>query len=170
MPLPAQAVLFRRGFLLLWAEERATLTLSRIQLISRGQPEMKITSVLVLMIVLFGFFGCAGWQGGQTQSAVQGDNFTVGNVQRTVKIGMSSAEVVQALGSPNLVTTESDRTQVWVYDKVASTVSHSGTDVWYLVGVANSSATSSSQSTITVIVKFDANDKVRDFAYHASKF
>ena len=131
---------------------------------------MKILNALIALSVFVFFCGCADWQARHTQAGVQGENFTLGNVQRTVKIGMSSAEVVEALGSPNMVTTDADRTQVWVYDKMATNVAQQGTGVWYIVGVAKSDARSTSQSTITVIVKFDQEDKVRDFAYHSTKF
>ncbi|MCH7636898.1 MAG: hypothetical protein IIA12_04430 [Proteobacteria bacterium] len=40
------------------------------------------------------------------------------------------------------------------------------------VGAGSTSAgsTSSSQRTLTVIVNFDANNDVRDFSYHSSRF
>ena len=40
-----------------------------------------------------------------------------------------------------------------------------------ILGASQSAAaTSKSQRTLTVIVKFDENSKVRDFAYHSSRF
>ena len=53
-----------------------------------------------------------------------GDRITVGKVQREIKIGMSSAQVVEILGSPNIVSTDEERREVWVYDKVATDVSY----------------------------------------------
>jgi hypothetical protein len=49
-----------------------------------------------------------------------GDRVTVGTVQREIKIGMTNADVVQVLGSPNMVTTDEQRREQWVYDKIAT--------------------------------------------------
>ena len=102
------------------------------------------------------------------------DTLTVGKVQRQIRIGMTSAEVAEVLGSPNVVTTDEERREVWVYDKVSSDVTYSqseGYGTLILLGTTRGSGSSStSQKTLTIIVKFDANSKVRDFAYHSSKF
>ena len=87
---------------------------------------------------------------------------------------MSGADVVSALGSPNIVTTDDMRRETWVYDKISTTVarSESSSGVFLLiVGSGSSSgAASRSQRTLTVIIKFDPSGKVRDFAYHTSRF
>lgn len=87
---------------------------------------------------------------------------------------MSSAEVVEALGSPNMVTTDSERRETWVYDKVSTTVSSKSSEsgVWLLLFAASGSSAraSSNQRTLTIIVKFDGEGKVRDFAYRTSTF
>jgi len=43
------------------------------------------------------------------------DRITVGVVQKEIRIGMSGADVVGVIGSPNIVSTDSDRNEVWVY-------------------------------------------------------
>ena len=104
----------------------------------------------------------------------QADKITVGTVQREIRIGMSSAQVLEVLGSPNVVSTDENRCEVWAYDKMATDVSYSNSDggVWLLIGAVggSSGAASKSQRTLTIIVKFDENKKVRDFAYHSSSF
>ncbi len=103
-----------------------------------------------------------------------GDRVTVGKVQREVRIGMPSAQVIEVLGSPNIVSTDENRLEVWVYDKIATDVAYSNSNggVWLILGAVagNSGATSTSQRTLTIVVKFDADKKVRDFAYHSSSF
>jgi len=103
-----------------------------------------------------------------------GDRLTVGTVQKEIRVGMSGAEVAAALGSPNIVTTDEARREVWVYDKMATTSVSSRSDFGatiLILGFASSAgAHSTSQRTLTVIIKFDENKKVRDFAYHASSF
>jgi outer membrane protein assembly factor BamE (lipoprotein component of BamABCDE complex) len=118
------------------------------------------------------------------------DRLSVGKVQREIRTGMSSAQVVEVLGSPNMVTTDEKRREVWVYDKIATehaySTSSGGISALILGGrVGGSSAlgggvgpgfskgtgaTSTSQRTLTIIIKFDEQNKVRDFAYRQSSF
>ena len=97
---------------------------------------------------------------------------TVGKVQREIKVGMSSAAVAEILGSPNVVTTDEKRREVWVYDKIASEriASSSASSIFLFFGDQNQGASSSSQRTLTIIIKFDESSLVRDFAYHTSRF
>ncbi len=102
------------------------------------------------------------------------DRVTVGKVQREIRVGMPSAQVIEVLGSPNIVSSDENRLEVWVYDKIATDVSYSSSNggVWLILGAVggNSGAVSTSQRTLTIVVKFDADKKVRDFAYHSSSF
>lgn len=97
------------------------------------------------------------------------EKITVGNVQREVKVGMSGAEVAAILGSPNIVSTDSERREVWIYDKINTTLTHSAShsSFWY---TSPAGAISTNQKTLTVIIKFDGNKKVRDFSYRQSSF
>tara|TARA_S200000501_G_C20736744_1_gene705432 strand:+ start:286 stop:726 length:441 start_codon:yes stop_codon:yes gene_type:complete len=128
---------------------------------------------LILLALLTGCMS-ASKHGAEVNRAVEGDNLTVGSVQKKISVGMSGADVVSALGSPNIVTTDDMRRETWVYDKISTTVarSESSSGVFLLiVGSGSSSgAASRSQRTLTVIIKFDPSGKVRDFAYHTSRF
>ncbi|MCL5777169.1 hypothetical protein M1105_09240 [Limibaculum sp. FT325] len=108
---------------------------------------------------------------GSTQAT---ENLTAGKVQREIRVGMTSAEVVEALGSPNLVTTDEQRREVWVYDKISTerVVSTSGARAGLILfGVQQSAgASSTSQRTLTVVIKYDNEGRVRDFAYRQSAF
>jgi outer membrane protein assembly factor BamE (lipoprotein component of BamABCDE complex) len=95
---------------------------------------------------------------------------TLGTVQREVRKGMSAAAVAEALGSPNIVTTDEERREVWIYDRIATErVQESGYATLVLVGYSRD-AGAMSQRALTVIVKFDGEKRVRDYAYHASRF
>jgi outer membrane protein assembly factor BamE (lipoprotein component of BamABCDE complex) len=127
------------------------------------------------------------------RAAVQDDSgqrITVGTVQREIRVGMSGAEVAQVLGSPNIVTTDEQRREVWIYDKISTekaySTSQGGISTLILGGALvgsglvggavapgygeSSGATSTTQKTLTVIIKFAEDGKVRDFAYHTSQF
>jgi len=99
---------------------------------------------------------------------------TAGNVKRYVKKGISGAEVAEALGSPNITTKDENGKETWVYDKIATEVSYDESSFgWFIIlagGTQRSGAASQTQRTLTVVVKFDANDKVESFSYHQSKF
>lgn len=102
----------------------------------------------------------------------QGDTLSVGKVQRDIEIGMSSADVVSILGSPNMVTTDDQRRESWVYDKV-STEAMATTSrgfSFFLLPQNSKAAVSSTQKTLTIVIKFDNDGKVRDYAYHQTKF
>jgi outer membrane protein assembly factor BamE (lipoprotein component of BamABCDE complex) len=114
------------------------------------------------------------------------DRLTVGTVQKEIYVGMSGAEVATILGSPNIVSTDGNRDEVWIYDKFATDAAYSKSNTGLLgliVGVGgdvgaggvgfkshSSGADSRSQRTLTVVVKFDGDKRVRDFAYHTSRF
>jgi outer membrane protein assembly factor BamE (lipoprotein component of BamABCDE complex) len=109
-----------------------------------------------------------------TQAAPEGDRLTLGTVQKNIRKGMNATEVLEAMGSPNIVTSGENGTETWVYDKIATDTVHSGSGAWWFVvvsgGSTNSRATSESQRTLTLIIKFDEQKKVTDLAYHSSRF
>lgn len=146
---------------------------------------MRNLATVVLIPILLA--GCAS--AGDHRRAVQddsGDRLTVGTVQKEIRVGMSGAEVAVVLGSPNIVSTDEERREVWIYDKVATDFvqsSSSGGVSALLLGFGGSGgalgggnysssagAASRSQRTLTIIIKYDSEGKVRDFAYHTSKF
>ena len=103
-----------------------------------------------------------------------GSRVTLGTVQREIKVGMGSTDVVSALGSPNMVTTDDQRRETWVWDKVStesvSTSTMGGASILLLGVSGGSSVRSTTQRTLTVIVKFDLASRVRDFSYRSSAF
>ena len=109
-----------------------------------------------------------------TSNQPKEEELTVGIVQREIRIGMSAAEVAEEIGSPNIVTTDEERREVWIYDKISSEVSYQergGYGTLILIGTSSSSGSKeTSQKTLTIIIKFDEENKVRDFAYHSSRF
>lgn len=116
--------------------------------------------------------GCASasYQRQQVQDD-KGDRLTVGTVQRKIYVGMPSAEVAQVLGAPNIVSTDEERREVWIYDKIASDTVFSASDAGIkFLTVGATGAVSTNQRTLTIIIKFDKDSKVRDFAYHTSSF
>lgn len=150
--------------------------------------------VLMLIVSTLVLSGCevSAQKHRQNVRDDSGDRISVGKVQRSIRVGMSSAEVVETLGSPNIVSTDDKRRESWVYDKISTETVHStsaaGGGVSALVlgastgvpvggglgfggsGRKSAGAVATSQRTLTIIIKFDKFAKVRDIAYHASQF
>ena len=152
---------------------------------------MKIQHALSYVAIGICFIACSGAQA--HRAAVSDETtgkLTVGTVQREIREGMSGAEVASALGSPNVVTTDENRRETWIYDKISTERVYSsdsgGVSSLILGGgpvgagllsgigggsyASNSGAASTSQKTLTIIIKFDDKHRVRDFAYHSSSF
>jgi outer membrane protein assembly factor BamE (lipoprotein component of BamABCDE complex) len=140
-------------------------------------------NLIVSAIAVFIAAGCsATHHATDVREASDVDRVTVGTVQKEIVIGMSAADVASVLGSPNIVTTDDERQETWIYDKISSDVTYSrssGTIVGMIfgssaagagVGTTSAGSSSSSQRTLTVIIKYDGNNSVRDFSYHTSRF
>lgn len=126
--------------------------------------------MLIIALALMPFISACS----TTDYNLHEERMTVAKAQKEIKIGMPSSAVIEALGSPNMVTTDTERRETWVYDRVSTNVqsSSSSNGVWLLLFYADGSnrRTSSNQRTLTIIVKFDKNGFVRDFSYRTSSF
>ena len=161
---------------------------------------MKISSKVrgpIIAAIILPLMGCmSAHQHYQQTHGAQERQMTVGIVQKEIRKGMSAANVAEVLGSPNIVTTDAEGREVWVYDKISTDVTYSndtgGLGAILLIGGASggtavggealggglgsgsysrsAGAQSKTQRTLTVVIKFDEQKKVRDFAYHASRF
>ena len=144
-------------------------------------------NIILPTIFLVALSGCM--TAAEHRAAVQddgADKLTVGKVQREIRVGMAGADVAQVLGSPNIVSTDEEHREVWIYDKIATDNAYStsrGGVSALILGVGGSAlgavapsygssagASSTSQRTLTVIIKFGKDGRVRDFAYHTSRF
>ena len=150
-----------------------------------------IKGLVVVLLAGFASYGCM--TAAEHRAAVRDDSqkLTVGTVQREIRVGMPASEVASVLGAPNIVTTDENRREVWIYDKIATerafSTSSGGISTLILGGAlvgaagvaggavnpyygSSAGASSTNQRTLTVIIKYDEQMKVRDFAYHASSF
>lgn len=144
--------------------------------------------ILLSFILLSGCMTAA--QHSQSLHSTQEREMTVGIVQKEISVGMSQADVATVLGSPNIVTRDSKGKETWIYDKIATEASYSkssgglgggvgtggvaGTTL--ILGMLGGSysqeagASSTTQKTLTVIIKFGEENLVESFSYHSSKF
>lgn len=145
--------------------------------------------------VILAALTCAGCMQTAAQHASQlhseaDRRLTVGTVQARIVKGMSSTEVAEILGSPNIVTKDQGGDESWVYDKIATEASYSRDEGGYggvlgaggtpgaaliLGGLTGSygraaGASATQQRTLTVVIKFDSRHRVKNFSYHTSRF
>lgn len=133
------------------------------------------TLIPIMALLLSGCMSAAQHQ--QNLGSANEREMTLGIVQKEIRVGMSQADVASALGSPNIVTKDSQGKETWVYDKIASeaSYSHDSGGTGLLLGLLGaysreSGAVSSTQKTLTVVIKFNDNQSVESFTYHTSKF
>jgi len=93
---------------------------------------------------------------------IETQKITLGNVQMVVKKGATNADVIGALGSPNIVTSNKDGTETWVYDKITA-------EAEYAKGASSGVAVSSTR-TMMVVVKYDKSSRVEEVQYRQTSY
>ena len=88
---------------------------------------------------------------------------------------IENPESDRLLGSPNIVNSDDQRRETWVYDRMSServySSSSGGVNALFLAGATSQAgATQSTQRTLTVIIRFNSSGEVRDFSYRSSSF
>lgn len=125
------------------------------------------------ILLAFSLGGCAqtaSWHADDVAGSKE-NQLTIGNVQRSIEEGMSGAQVAQVLGSPNVVSTDENGNEVWIYDRFSTeeVVSGSSGNTFFLKSIG-AGASRKSQTSTTIIIKFNEDKKVNDIAYHKSSF
>ena len=146
--------------------------------------------VIILSLLLIFFGGCMTAAEEESQRASKEREMTVGLAQKEIRVGMSQADVAAALGSPNIVSKDSEGNESWIYDKIATQVTYTEdkSDVSagaagvpfigsWLLGLSGrakyskaTGGTTQTQKTLTIVIKFDENSLVKTLSYHTSKF
>src|SRR4030043_349681 len=133
--------------------------------------------ILSLMLVFVG--GCIS-TAEKEQNASKEREMTLGLAQKEIRVGMSQTQVAEALGSPNIVSKDSEGNESWIYDKIATQVSYARDTggvaggaagvpvVGWVLGLAGGAQYSKStgteiqtQKALTVVIKFDEKSLVQ---------
>ena len=116
-------------------------------------------------------------------------------VQSSIQEGMDQAEVAAAIGAPNMVTQDRHGNETWIYDKISTTVAesaqsqgqrrkeqaHGGIGIPLILGFGGSASqshfdtsrsgtTTQSSKTLTVVIKFDEEKRVKKVRFNQSAF
>jgi outer membrane protein assembly factor BamE (lipoprotein component of BamABCDE complex) len=128
--------------------------------------------IFILAAVLAGCTTAAEHQ--QQLGSTAEREMTLGIVQKEIHAGMAQDEVATALGSPNIVTRDAEGEETWIYDKIATEASYSQSAAYGTILILGASqaagAASTTQKTLTVVIKFTPDQKVDTFSYHSSRF
>jgi outer membrane protein assembly factor BamE (lipoprotein component of BamABCDE complex) len=108
----------------------------------------------VFLILLLGLSGCA--------SQMATETLTLGTVQQSLYEGMTQAEIQAALGAPNIISRDAEGLEVWTYDKVSKESTSQFMFFW--------TASSSKQRTLTVLITFNEEGRLREYTYHSMEF
>ena len=123
---------------------------------------MKIITLIILSSIILS--SCA------PNVPTNSNNLTLGAVQSKIYKGQSQYEVMDVLGSPNIITKDTQGREVWTYDRISSDKNSESGGFWFLFfGKSNASSSSSSKS-LTVIITFDDKKNVLDFTYQSLKY
>jgi hypothetical protein len=134
---------------------------------------MTIKNILYI-ITISTLVGCA-LSPSSMETAVPNSPFTHGNVQLTLKKGVTSqADVLETFGAPNVATIDSEGNEVWTYQKNATVSTSRDSTAYGTVilagGRTSTSGFEQSSRTMTLILKFDSTKKVIDFKSMATSF
>ncbi len=133
--------------------------------------------------------GCKSIEDHTQGLAATDRNLAADGVQSQIRVGMTQTEVTSVLGSPSIVSRDHGTKEAWIYDKIATKAHYSSSEgriaiaagsdgisgkTLILGGVGSnySGSTgrrSTTQKTLTVIIKFDQEQRVESFNYHSSK-
>lgn len=126
-------------------------------------------------IITLSLFGCAP----QTvplnnipARKIETQKLAVGSAQ-ILKRGMSGADVISSLGSPNVITTDKDGFETWVYDKISNEYEYiTAQDGGWLLGPKSqqSGVEVKSQRTLIVVIKFDETKKISNVQYRQTSY
>ena len=132
-----------------------------------------MNKIMIVSLSSFMLFSCAA------NKPDDSNNLTLGTVQSKISKGQSQSSVMDILGSPNIVTKDSQGREVWTYDRISSENDASSSFVFYILnpiwwftggGTKNKSSSSASSKSLTVLITFDDNKNVLDYTYQSLKY
>ena len=132
-----------------------------------------MNKIMIVSLSSFMLFSCAA------NKPDDSNNLTLGTVQSKISKGQSQSSVMDILGSPNIVTKDSQGREVWTYDRISSENDASSSFVFYILnpiswftggGTNSKSSSSASSKSLTVLITFDDNKNVLDYTYQSLKY
>lgn len=102
------------------------------------------------------------------------DEFTLGIVQKNIHAGMPQSDIVSCLGTPNMVTKNTEGCETWVYEKKSQSTKETYNKGWFWLlfkgGRKGCQKTETSEKAITLILNFNQNSCLETFSYNSRDF
>ncbi len=137
---------------------------------------MRTTKLLILSCALLLLSGCGGadksdaldpFASPSPASSSSPQSSAVPAGEKTIRIGMTTAQVSQALGQPDSVGTDTSGKEVWTYErKRAEFVYTTGQELFIGGYMSDAQGT----GPLTLIIVLDAGRKVANFTYTQMPF
>jgi outer membrane protein assembly factor BamE (lipoprotein component of BamABCDE complex) len=124
----------------------------------------------LIPIIALAFLICSSQSFADTVD-FQKSNLTYGIIKSKLKKGETSQnDILQLIGSPNIVTKNRSGKEVWTYDKISSDA-HANVGYGSLVVLGGAFANSSSSSkSVTLMITFDDKDVIEDYSFIQSAY
>lgn len=87
---------------------------------------------------------------------------TLGAAQKSLVKGTSASDVIEVMGSPNIVTLNIEGSETWVYDKIA-------TESEFAEGRSSGVVVTSTRALI-VIIRFNTKKVIEDVKYRQTSY
>jgi hypothetical protein len=123
-----------------------------------------MNKIIIISLTSIILFSCAA------NKPDDSNNLTLGTVQSKIFKGQSQAAVMDALGSPNIVTKDFQGREEWTYDRISKENEAQSSGFWFFLFGKSSSASSSTSKSLTVLITFDDNKNVLDYTYQSLKY
>ena len=136
-----------------------------------------VTKGLLVALWLVVVSGCSTTQYGASAPSYASFTDAAESAERRVVLGMGATNIAAVLGSPSMIAGHENDETTWTYDGISSDVAYARNGN-AIVGVIfdrsfdNSivrKAEYSLQPTMTVVIRFNQYDRVRDFSYYTSR-
>ncbi len=127
-----------------------------------------LSQVLAASVIVASVFfaGCAS-----SNKAPQKSNLSFGTIKSSIVKGKTSqSEVVQLLGSPNIVTKNRENEEVWTYSRQSTDSEEGGFGGGLLVFGGSKAFSSQSSNSFDLIITFNSKDIVRDYSVVQAQF
>ena len=129
-----------------------------------------IKLISISLIYFFIFFSCAA--NNQNNKIL-----TLGLIQKNVQKGLTQTDILENIGSPNIITKNNKGNEVWTYDRISNEKRSNSLGLyllnpfnWFFIGSSNSNRSTNSSKALTVIINYDENKRVIDYSYQSIKY
>lgn len=113
-----------------------------------------------------------GKQESQLNSNSKVSKVLISNAQR-ISQGMTGTEVIECLGSPNIITSDTEGIDTWIYDKILrefETITVEDGSWLFSPRLTTITSGSSSEKTLIVVIRFSVDKKVKQVSYRQSSY